>query len=541
MLTCQFVAKFLSTRGVDRIFGTPGSDTIDLINALHQEGVEYTLTHHENTACFMAASYGELRGVPGVVLVTKGPGVTNLASGMCSAHLDRRPIIVISALIHPDVLAKNPHQEVPLIEMGALLSKFSTKLTADTAAEILPKAYITALAPRPGSVYIPMSPQEAIKELSIGDAAAEAIIRPEPQQMQLPIPDVTEAAELVAKARRPIAIFGVGVVGAGCSAEAVQAVEALNVPTCVTLQAVGQIPCDHPLYVGMYGWYGTPVDEMLREADLILTIGLDGWDIIRPFRSDVPVVNLDSTDANDRTFQPVTVGLAGDLPGMLRGLADRGRGDRDWGAAEAQACLMKIRDYELAITDGYSPDNGIAPQDIFSSLRELLPRDTILTADAGAHKSLAAQAWQSYGPRSHFLSNGLSPMGFALGAAMGAKLAEPKRTVLTVVGDGGFLMYAGEMATWARLELPMIQVVMVDNGMTQVRSRQLRRGFDTTATSFQSINFSSIARSFGVDATRADTIDAFRAAVIQGLEANKPFMIEAIIDGGEYGRLPSAS
>ena len=541
MLTCQFVAKFLSARGVDRVFGTPGSDTIDLINALHQEGVEYVLTHHENTACFMAAAYGELRGIPGVVLITKGPGVTNLASGMCSAHLDRRPIIVISAIIHPDLLAKNPHQEVPLVEMGKLLSKYSAELTAETAVEVLPTAYVTALAPRPGSVYIPMSPQEANKELSVGDDAAEAIIQSEPQQGQAAAPDMSEAADLVAKARRPIAIFGVGVVGARCSAEAVQAVETLNIPTCVTLQAVGQIPCDHPLYVGMYGWYGTPVDEMLRQADLILAIGLDGWDIIRPFRSEVPVVNLDSTDANDRTFQPVTVGMTGDLPGMLRRLAGLGRGDRDWGATEAQACVKIIREYELAISDGYSPDNGIAPQDIFSALRELLPRDTILTADAGAHKSLAAQAWRSYGPRSYLLSNGLSPMGFALGAAMGAKLAEPEHTVLTVVGDGGFLMYAGELATWARLELPMIQVVMVDNGLTQVRSRQVRRGFDVTATSFQSIDFSSVARSFGVDAARADTIDAFRTAVTQGHEANKPFMIEAIIDGGEYGRLPSAS
>ena len=540
MLTCQFVAKFLSARGVDRVFGTPGSDTIDLINAFHLEGVEYVLTHHENTACFMAASYGELRGIPGVVLVTKGPGVTNLASGMCSAHLDRRPIIVISAIIHPDVLAKNPHQDVPLIEMGSLLSKYAAIMTAETAAEVLPRAYATALAPRPGSVYVPMSPQEANKELAIRDADAEAIIRDGAQPERLQTQDVTEAAELVAKARRPMAIIGVGVVGAGCSAEAVGAVESLGVPTCVTLQAVGQIACDHPLYAGMYGWYGTPVDAMLRQADLILAIGLDGWDIIRPFRSEVPVVSLDSVDAYDRTFQPVTVGLVGDLAAMLRDLSVRGPGERDWGADEAGACLKKIRDYELKVTNDYRPENGLAPQEIFVALREILPRNTILTADAGAHKSLAAQAWQSYGPRSYILSNGLSPMGFALGAAMGAKLAEPDRTVLTVCGDGGFLMYAGEMATWTRLDLPIIQVVMVDNGLTQVRSRQERRGFDTAATSFQPIDFSNVARSMGIDAARTDTIEDFRAAVSTALEANGPFMIEAIIDGGEYGRLPSA-
>ena len=539
MLTNQFVARFLRARGVDRVFGTPGSDTIDLINAFAGEGIEYILTHHENTAAYMAAAYGELRGIPGVVVVTKGPGITNLASGIAAAHFDRRPIIVISAIISPDVLEKNPHQDVPLIALGSLLAKLSEEMTRDNAVELLPRAYRTAITPRPGAVYVPISPRESIAQLSTPAAEAEAAIKSDIVIEPGPVPDISAAAELVRKARKPVAVVGVGVVGTGTSADTVAAIEALGIPACVTLQAVGQVPNNHPLYIGMYGWFGPPVDAMFDRADLILTIGLDGWDIVRPYRAKVPIVSLDCVDANDRTFQPVTVGLVGDLGAILRALAVAGRGERDWGVDDAKACYTRIRNYELGISAEHNEANGIAPQAVFRELRKLVPDDTIITADAGAHKSLASQAWEAYGARSYVVSNGLSPMGFALGAAMGAKLAEPNRTVVTFVGDGGFLMYAGDLATWARLGLPMVQVVMVDNALTQVKSRQQQSGFSTQATSFQSIDYSAVARSLGIEAIRADTVASFRAAVRQALAANRPVAIETILDASEYERMPS--
>jgi acetolactate synthase-1/2/3 large subunit len=487
----------------------------------------------------MAATYGELTGVPGVVIVTKGPGVTNLVSGIAAAFYDRRPVIFISAIISPDILEKNPHQDVPLVELAGLTAKLSEEMTHENAAELLPRAYRTAISPRPGAVYIPISPREAKTELGVPDARANAIIAKDVAPKKESVPDLSAAADLVRKARRPVAVVGVGVVGTGTSADAIAAIEALGIPTCVTLQAVGQVPNDHPLYIGMYGWFGTPVDAMLDQADLILTIGLDGWDIVKPHRAKVPVVSLDCVDCNDRTFQPVTVGLVGDLGGMLKALAQDGQGPRDWGTAEAKKCYGRIVDYELGVSAKHDAKNGIAPQAVFKELRKLVPRDAIITADAGAHKSLASQAWEGYGPRSYFVSNGLSPMGFALGAAMGAKLAEPDRTVITVVGDGGFLMYAGDLATWARLGLPMIQIVMVDHSLTQVKSRQQQSGFGTEATSFQEIDYCAVARSLGVDAIRADTVEGFRKAVQQALASNRPTTIETILDGGEYSRMPS--
>ena len=540
MLTCEFIAKYLKARGVDRVFGTPGSDTIRLIHALKEEGIDYLLTHHENTAAYMAASYGELRGIPGVVVVTKGPGVTNLASGLAASYLDRRPIIVLSAILDPDLLARNPHQDVPLVAFGKLISKLSKELTSSNALELLPYAYQIAISPRPGAVYLPISPVQSTADLIGDDAKINDVIDTSVRPTSAGIPDISAAARLVAVAKKPVAVVGVGVVGTGTSANTVAAIEALGIPACVTLQALGQVANTHPLYIGMYGWFGAPVDKMLNEADLILTIGLDGWDIIRPFKADVPVVSLDPVDANDRTFQPVTVGIVGDLGAMLDQLAVDGQGVREWGEAEAGECYRRIRDFELKVSDEHDDADGIAPQDVYRELRQLVADDTIIAADAGAHKSLASQAWEAYGPRGYFVSNGLSPMGFSLGAAMGAKLAEPDRTVISVVGDGGFLMYVGDLATLARLNLPIIQIVMVDNAMTQVKARQLRQGYSTQATDFQAVDYCAVARSLGVEAVRADNLDGFRQAVRGALGSGKPTTIEVILDPGEYQRMPSA-
>ncbi|MCC7106779.1 MAG: hypothetical protein IT307_16725, partial [Chloroflexi bacterium] len=156
-----------------------------------------------------------------------------------------------------------------------------------------------------------------------------------------------------------------------------------------------------------------------------------------------------------------------------------------------------------------------------------------------AHKSLSCQAWQAYSPGSFLVSNGLSPMGFGLGAAMGASLTCADRPVVCVSGDGGFLMYAGELATLARLALPIVLVVMVDSSLTQVKRRQERKGYGTGSTSFQRVDFCTIARGFGVEAVRADTTPAYRAAVERALQARRPCLIEATLDAAEWRRLPS--
>ena len=542
MYICDFIAKYLKKRGVKQVFGTPGSDTINLINAFSDQGINYVLTHHENTAAYMASTYGEITGVPGVVIVTKGPGITNLASGIASAHLDRRPIIVFSAIIDPELLSKNPHQEVPLVAFGGLITKLSEELTSANATTLLDRAYNIAIDPRPGAVYLPISPVQAITEIDIDDSEIDRIITSTNKSITVDKKSINKAIDLINASKKPIMVAGVGSVASKISNELLLFMHKIDSPACVTLQAVGNIPCNDSLYLGMYGWFGTPIDEMLKEADLIITVGLDGWDIIRPYKSEVPIISIDDADVNDRTFQPVSVGLKGNMAETLRSLQnllEERETDSDW-LEKAKDCFEKIHNFELGISSEYKESSGIAPQAVYKEIRKVVPEETIIAADAGAHKSLASQAWLTNLPLKYFVSNGLSPMGFSLGAAMGAKLALPSAPVISFVGDGGFLMYAGELATWRRLNIAMIQVIMVDNGLTQVKSKQLKKGYNTESTSFEKIEYKKIVESFGIDAIEADNVSELVQGIKMALQLNKPVSIIVNLDGSEYLRMPSA-
>ena len=542
MYICDFIAKYLKKRGVKQVFGTPGSDTINLINAFSDQGINYVLTHHENTAAYMASTYGEITGVPGVVIVTKGPGITNLASGIASAHLDRRPIIVFSAIIDPELLSKNPHQEVPLVAFGGLITKLSEEITSANVTTLLDKAYNVAIDPRPGAVYLPISPVQAIAEIDIDDSEIDGIITSTNKSRAIDKKSLDKANDLITASKKPIVVAGVGSVASKMSDELLSFIHKINAPACVTLQAVGNIPCNDALYLGMYGWFGTPIDEMLKEADLIITVGLDGWDIIRPYKSKVPIISIDDADVNDRTFQPVSVGLKGNMAETLNSLqnllGERGT-DLGW-LKKARDCFDKIHNFELGISSEYRESSGIAPQAVYKEIRKVVPEETIIAADAGAHKSLASQAWLTNLPLKYFVSNGLSPMGFSLGAAMGAKMALPKAPVISFVGDGGFLMYAGELATWKRLDIAMIQVIMVDNGLTQVKSKQLKKGYNTESTSFEKIDYKKIVESFGIDAIEAHSVPELVDGIKKALKLDKPVSIIVKLDGSEYLRMPSA-
>ncbi|NDD48786.1 MAG: thiamine pyrophosphate-binding protein [Alphaproteobacteria bacterium] len=542
MQTCQYIAKYLKKRGVKQVFGTPGSDTINLINAFSNEGISYVLTHHENTAAYMASTYGELTGVPGVVIVTKGPGVTNLASGIASAFLDRRPIIVFSAILDPELLARNPHQEVSLVEFGGLIAKLSEEVTSENVIELIDRAYNQAIGPRPGAVYLPISPVQSVKEINTAKKEIDILITENDANKNIPSNELDNAIELINNSKRPMVVAGVGVVGSRASSELLTFINKIKSPICVTLQAVGVVPCDDELYIGMYGWFGTPIDNMLKKSDLIITVGLDGWDIIRPFKSEVPIISVDSFDANDRTFQPVTIGVEADISYALEVLTNKIEGsttDHNW-LIEAKECFEKIQNYELGISKEYNEANGIAPQAVYKEIRKIVPKNTIITADAGAHKSLASQAWLTNLPLTYFVSNGLSPMGFSLGAAMGAKFASPESPVISFVGDGGFLMYAGELATWKRLDLSMIQIIMVDNGLTQVKSKQVKNGYNTESTSFDQVDYKNIVQSFGIEAFEVNNIKQLKDSITSALQLNKPVSIIINLDGSEYLRMPSA-
>ncbi|MCC7369981.1 MAG: thiamine pyrophosphate-binding protein [Chloroflexi bacterium] len=540
MKTAEFVGRFLAARGVQQAFGHPGSDVMDLIEGMEQAGIRFVLTHHENTGAFMANTVGQLTGVPGVALATKGPGVTNITSGVAAALLDRAPLLCFTSHIDATTAASYVHQHLPVVEFYRPISKLAEELTAANAADLLPRAVRTATASLPGSVYLPSSAGEQTKTLAQDDATLQRLIqtpvRPEPLPRPSPA-EIEAAAATVAEAKRLLLLVGPGLNHLDVNADLLRTVEALGAPVCVSPEAIGQVPADHPLYVGMFGWYDDPLRRLLDEADTVLTIGVDGWDNMGTYRGGGKVVSIAAAGASDPTFQPVAHALNGDPVTMLRTLAERGRGSRTWGPELAAEVLGEI-DHNLGVSTEHQESDGIPPQSVLTLLRAAAPRDAIFSCDVGAHKSLSCQAWRSYGPKSFVVTNGLSPMGYGLASAMGAKLACPDRTVVSVSGDGGLLMYAGELATWARLNLPLVLVVMIDSSLTQVKRRQERRGYSVVSTSFQRIDFCGLAKVHGIESLRAESSAELQRALETAVRANRPFLVEAVLDQEEYRRIP---
>jgi acetolactate synthase-1/2/3 large subunit len=537
--TAEFVGRYLAARGVKHAFGHPGSDVMDLIEGFEQAGIEFVLTHHENTAAYMANVNGQLRGVPGVAIATKGPGVTNITSGVAAALLDRAPLLCFTSHIDEETAASYLHQHLPVVEFYRTITKLAAEMTAANAAELVPRAYQTALASLPGSVYLPSSAREQTRDMAGDDAALQAIIDAAPPAERLPAPDLTAAAALVRDAERLLLVVGPGFNHANVNAELLELVDALGAPVCVTPEAVGQVPADHPLYAGMYGWYDDPLRKLMGEAEIILTLGSEGWDNMGSYNGPGWVVSLAAAGANDPAFQPVAHAVNGDPDSLLRGMAEAGRhrGARAWGAAHAAEVLGEI-DHNLSVSTEHDEADGIPPQTVLTLLRQAAPRNAIFSCDVGAHKSLSCQAWRSYEPKTFALTNGLSPMGFGLASAMGAKIACPDQTVVSVTGDGGLLMYGGELATWARLKLPLVLVVMIDASLTQVKRRQERRGYSVASTSFQQVDFCGLAGVLGIDNIRARTTAELQTALEKAVAANRPVLIEAILDTEEYRRIP---
>jgi acetolactate synthase-1/2/3 large subunit len=539
MKAAEFIAQYLASRGVTHAFGHPGSDVMDLIAAMEDVGITFVLTHHENTAAYMAATMGRLTNTVGVALVTKGPGVTNIATGMGSAHLDRAPLILFSSLFGAPDDAVNVRQHIPSVRFYEPLTKLSASWTAADIHQVLPEAIVAATTGYPGAAFLGSLVAEQLKDIAVSEDEAQLLIDARAADANAGYDESTfeSAARLIAEAQRLLVVIGPGVEHAGARDEMLRAVDALGAPVCVTPEAVGWVPADHRLYAGMLGWHDKPLIELSETADVIATFGLDGADLMVPYKGSAQIVNLAPLGGDPRAFQPVAASVAGELAPILSAVARAAGEDREWGEAQAKQTRDAI-DELMSVSSAHDPADGIAPQEIFAIARDALPADAIFSCDVGAHKIVAGTAWKSTNPDTFLISNGFGSMGYGLPSAMGAKMARPDSPVISVIGDGGLLMYAGDLATWARLGLALTLVVMVDNDLTQVQRRQEREGYSTASTTFQSIDYCALAATFGIDGVRVETTAEYADAVKRAAATERPILIEAMLDAQEYRRIP---
>jgi acetolactate synthase-1/2/3 large subunit len=537
--TADVIAATLKQSGVRRLFGLPGGEIAEIMGACRRAGLSFILTRHENTACLMAGVTGELTRRPGVALATVGPGATNLVNGVANAFLERAPLLVISAQLPTDLSPILPHQRVDLEDLFRPITKWSHTLTGVDTVATLQRALDLTVEGRPGPVYLCLPSDVARWE----DRSAAPSQGERSRQATLPLEggeaqgsDLIRAAGMIAGAKRPLAMAGIGLDPTKAQPALLRWVEATGIPIAVTPKAKGLVPEDHPLFVatstGMAG--DTLFVELLQETDLLIGIGFDPVEAIRTFYVNRPFLSIAEYSLADRRFAP-DLELVGDVGTTLGALQDGMSVQHAWTREGLTAFRRRMASFLTPSAD--RTELGLSPSRLFGRLRSLTPRHTILTVDTGAHKLLVGQVWPAYEPLAYLVSHGLSTMGFALPAAMAAKLEHPDRPVVAVTGDGGLAMVLSELETAARLRLPIPILVLSDRSLYLIRMHQERKGFEAGGVDFGPIDYAGIAPGFGARGFRATTWAEFDEAVAAGLRGDRPTVIEVPIDPTDYRQM----
>ena len=526
------VVGALRDMGVRHIFGVPSGGWVDYMEAIRTtDGIDFVLASHEGGAAFMADICGRLTGVPGVCFGTFGPGATNLATGVGGATLDRSPMIALTDEMPAPLRGRTVQMAIDHQALFAPLTKATTRIEAGTAVATLADAARIALSGRPGAVHVGL-PQgmsaEAVEPASVGAIAADPV----------PAPAGTDIDALVAAfsaAEKPVLAIGLGAVHAKVQDRIVALAERFGLPVLLTPMAKGMIAEDHPSYAGvLFHALSDTVGKTHAEADLVVAVGYDpiefnyeSW-----MKDGLALASVDVAPADiDRDKHPVAAEVVGAIAPALDALLALPAVAKGWdlaALAERKAAMFA----KLAGRDG-----AFGPCAALDVLRDVLPGDGIMTCDVGAHTHLIGQHWRTPQPGTQIMTNGWSAMGFGLPAAIAAKLCRPDTPVCCVLGDGGFLMTVGELATAVREKLPLVIVVFTDNDLALIRIKQERKQNPIYGTPVRADGTIGGPSLFGVPVTVARDPAEFRAALEAGFAAEGPVIVEALLDSREYDEL----
>lgn len=526
------VVVALRDMGVRHVFGVPSGGWVDYMEAIRTtDGIDFVLTSHEGGAGFMADVCGRLTGVPGVCFGTFGPGATNLATGVGGATLDRSPMIALTDEMPAAWRSRTVQMGIDHQALFAPLTKATMRIEADSAVDTLAEAGRIALSGRPGAVHVGL-PQ------GMSAVAVEEARIPPPAADPVPAPDEAAVAALIAAfstATKPVLAIGLGAVHAGVQDRIIALAERFGLPVLLTPMAKGMVAETHPSYAGvLFHALSDLVGQTHAEADLVVAVGYDpiefnyeGW-----MRDGLALAGIDIVAADiDRAVHPVAADVVGAIAPALDALLTLPAVTKGWDLAALAARKAELF-RRLAGREG-----AFAPRAALDVLRDVLPADGIMTCDVGAHTHLIGQHWRTPAPGTQIMTNGWSAMGFGLPAAIAAKICRPDTPVCCVLGDGGFLMTAGELATAVREKLPLVIVIFTDNDLALIRIKQEKKSNPIYGTPVRAEGTIGGPSLFGVPVTVARDPAEFRAALEAGFAADGPVIVEALLDSREYDEL----
>lgn len=520
----RLVGDRLREAGVRYAFGHPGGEVVELIEGFRDAGLEFVLTRHETSAAFMSEAIASSTGVAGVCVGTLGPGATNLVTGVAHAWLDRGPLLAFTGQLPADRYAIATHQKLDARAIYAPITKWQASLTPANASAVTERALRVALAHRRGPVLIEV-PSDVPKQEAVDVALPRFVTEP---TLALDGDAVRDAAARLRESKRPLLMVGMDANEDAVCEPLRRFAEAWCVPVMVGPKAKGIFREDHPLFLGTIEGLGTAyLYDYIDTCDLVMMVGFDPVELDRDWTAKARIIHVGPLPNDDRYYGS-DVEVVGRVDDALERLLLAA-------SPEPKLPLEDLRAFRDAFTARVRPEREqLTAQQVLAELRATLPEDAMLTTDVGYNKAVSTQCWPAYRPRTFFVSNGLSSMGFGLPAAMGLKLAHRSRAVACVIGDGGLGMVMAELETAARLELGILIVVLADEALSQIKAGQERRGYAVTGTTFSGIDYIALAGSFGIDGHEVTTLDELRAALRDVASLRRPRLVAAHIDPSAY-------
>jgi acetolactate synthase-1/2/3 large subunit len=552
----QIVVATLAALGVRHIFGVPGGQTLAINDAIAAEPrIDFVTTHHENAAACMADAVGRFSRAPGVCLATAGPGATNLLTGIGGAFRDSSPVLALTCNGYNEHLDLDDAQSADHVQIFRALTKWATQVTEPSAiAGTLVQAWIRASSGCPGPVLVDLT-RSALE----GMVASPPLPELRPELPRAAAPDrgaVARAAALLRDARFPLMWLGNGARLAGAGETALQLAERMHIPVITTYNGTGTVPTTHPAVLGTLSRMGTELTtRALAECDVLLAVGnsFSGVSTARwslPMPSRIIQVDIDPAMLG-RYYPDRTIGVPGDARAVLAALisevgtsragpagngATGGTSGTGGGAAqESRRGWMSVLAERRATWRrldyaGPAGTGALGPAELVLALRELLPDETVMIADAG-NPGVWTHLWEIPRPDTYFKPVGFGNMGFALPAAIGLRLAAgPGLPIVALVGDGSLGMSLAELETLARVGGPVAVIVMNDSGFGNIRQAQELRYGRTAGVDFLPIDFAAAARACRVPGARVTDRPGLISAVTQGLAGGGPFLVDALID-----------
>jgi acetolactate synthase-1/2/3 large subunit len=522
----------LENEGVDRIFGIPGEENLDVVESIRKSSIQLVLTRHEQAAAFMAATYGRLTGKPGVCITTLGPGALNLSTGAAYALLGAMPMIMITGQKGILSSRQGRFQIVDVVAAMKPLTKLSHQIVSPSMIPTLVReAFRVAQEERPGPVHL-----ELPEDIAAEECDQLSLVPPHPVELPVAHTDALDrAAAMIIQSQRPLLMFGASASRPRSTTDLAQFVLRTGIPFFTTQMGKGTVPGGTELYMGTAALSERDyIHEAIERADLIIAIGHDTVEK-PPFimgTNGPQVIHIGYLPANIEQVYFPQAEVIGDLGPSLRLLADRVEGN----IPNAQA-LLPLRKEILERIAARATENRFTPQRIVHDIREVMPEDGIVALDNGMYKIWFARNYRTRMANTLLLDNALATMGAGLSSAMTAAMLFPTRRVLAVCGDGGFMMNSQELETAVRLEVNLVVLIIEDGAYGMIRWKQSVDQFPDFGMTFGNPDFVKYAEAYGAVGKRVSAIEELKPALERAFTAGGVHVVIVPIDYTENKRV----